>query len=128
MIFIILENNYPRVYKGKNAVQVRRHFLLRMNSRDQWFLLKNKKICCFQGSENHNDEIKIKARSLKVQNNFYTYPIESSILNIFISNGDLEDNWFLVSIDAVLAKLFRIILPEENNFVYVPEKHTYNSI
>lgn len=98
---------------------------MRVNDRDQWFLLKSKQIAVYEGLQRTNSLVQIKARKLKSQEDFYTTPIKSSLLNIFKGKDDCIDKVELINFEDVYAKMFKIPLIEENYFVFIPEKHTY---
>lgn len=104
---------------------MKQNCILKKNMRDQWFILKNKKIAFFEEIFAEENKTYIKARVLKNQENFYTTPIESSLLNIFKSNGDFEVDIHIFEMKDILAKIFRIVLAEEGHCVFVPERHSY---
>ena len=60
------------------------------------------------------DDVMIITRAFRLKENFYTYPCQSSLLNVF-RVSQLSDQFFAFPITSLLKKC--LLLPRENYFV-----------
>lgn len=116
-------NSFPKNDFVKNSIALNESFLLRKNEKDQWFILKDKRIAYFEGICEHENMVSIKARLLVHQDDFYQTPIRSSLLNIYESDGNLSPEVSFFTLKDILAKMFKVVAGK--TFVFVPLIHTY---
>lgn len=100
-------------------------FTLKVNDRDKWFQTKSKDIVClekmkFNSEGNFENMI---GRKIKMKTNYYESPLRSSILDIFESNGLLEEQQSVWSISDVEHKLF-CIQDLNKKHIFFPILHT----
>lgn len=94
---------------------------------DQWFLT-----CCgdvvkmIHAVQIDKNKYKIVGYPLLDKSNFFTQPLTSSKLNIFMSSGQIHTESRLYDISSVRAKM--IFLQFETNFVAIPLLHTLEAL
>lgn len=108
-------------------LEITKNFILLLNEKDQWFMLRNKSIVFFGGTITLDNICYVQGRVVESQSDFYTEPIKSSNLNIYKSNGILSNVRQNFSLSDVYVKLFKIPVSGSDLFVFVPERHTYIS-
>lgn len=91
------------------------------NGKDKWFLTHDNIIVAFHFVLKHNENYIIRGSALKNIESFFQKPFDSNHLNIFMSDGELNDarNFEL---NSIKAKMF--CLPYENKWVFIPLLHT----
>lgn len=120
---------YPMMTKPMSAhvdrymkVFISKSFSLSPTPANKWFLTKRKEIVSME----YGMEVKcmkcIAGKPLIATNDFFIYPIRSSDINIFISNGKCSSDERINPLEDIAAKLF--CLQYHNDFVFIPLLHT----
>lgn len=94
---------------GKKSIQFM-DFVLKANGRDKWFQTKSNDIICFEGIKlgSEGEFQKIIGYRIKTKNDYYVKPMRSSLLDIYESDGILEQDKSFYNIEDVENKLFCI--------------------
>lgn len=92
------------------------------NNGDKWFLTKVGQIIQMKYIYQVNNAYKICGFELKRKDPFFVTPINSTKLNIYLSDGEMENKDQIFDISTVSAKIF--CLPFHSNFVFIPLLHS----
>lgn len=128
----------PRLYYGKeyenfiayDKIELKPDIML-SNRRigDCWFLAKTNdtefQIVKMEFATKDRDSYKIWGSQLKELKTYFNYPLKSSKLNIYASDGQTESATFW-DIKMIVAKL--ICLPSGKEFVFIPILHTLEEL
>lgn len=119
-MFVFSEKSGPVV---KNQTIIFSNFIIKNNNRDNWFLTKNKEIVSFTKIifDQNTKFYSIFGQKIIHKTDFYEYPIKSSKLDIFSSNGSLDA--ISEKLEDIHSKLF-CITDTQNNKVFFPILHT----
>lgn len=100
-------------------------FVIQNNGKDNWFLTKAREIVYFKDVEfdGFGHISHLVGQKVIDKTNFYEQPIQSSLLNIYKSKGDLDiqRKW---SLNDVESKMF-CIKDLDKQHVFFPIVHTY---
>lgn len=77
------------------------------NVKDKWFLTHNSEIVEFHFIVKGNENFVIRGSSLKNTRVFFEQPVNSTRLNIFLSDGELN-HFKYFNLSEIKAKMFRI--------------------
>lgn len=72
------------------------------------------------------NNFKIVGQNIIEKNDFFTKPVNSSKLDIFLSNGELDDQLNSYNLQEIEAKI--ICLPYGTDFVFIPLLHTMDNL
>lgn len=89
---------------------------------DQWFLTRSGDVVKMKHAIEIHNTYKICGFSLIRKGAFFLKPLNSAKLNIFMSDGELNNEISTFDINAIAAKM--ICLESESNFVYIPILHS----
>lgn len=92
-------------------------------SADSWFLTKDNEVVkmCHAKKGDFKD-VKVVGKVIKNLSPFFSNPITSSKLQIFISDGDLHDDLRFFNLHSILTKM--VCLPYYDEIVLMPLVHT----
>lgn len=107
-----------RVEKISSSIAM--HSKLQCNGKDQWFLSRKQELVLFEGLSGQL----LRGRVISEKCDFYIFPVFSSRLNIFLSNGVPDISERLFNSEDYLVKMFKIPYMGEK-CVFSPVKHTY---
>lgn len=116
---------YPRVDTARNIVALKAGFTLKKNEKDQWFILRDKRIAFFEEVREEQGKVFIEAKIIARKRDFYLTPIKSSFLDIYESDGEVNTETIICSSNEILAKMFKIVKPDTKSFVFFPLRHSY---
>lgn len=88
---------------------------------DKWFLTKDSQVVEFHFAIKHNEKHFLNGSRIKNLRNFFTYPISSKNINIFVANNEKYEAEYY-ELDDVKAKM--VCLTSEDEFVFIPLLHT----
>lgn len=89
---------------------------------DKWFLSKDRNIMEMQMViRNNTGKIMLVAKRIKEKENFFSKPFYSSFINIYLTNGETEEECYC-SLEQILCKMF--CMKYETKYVFVPLLHT----
>lgn len=108
---------FKQVQFKKNAMLSSRN----SNGKDKWFLTQDNKIVEFHFIIKKRSSFIIRGSALKNTQHFFEKPFNSKHLNIFQSDGKLNDFQYY-ALNEIKAKMF--CLPYKNMWVFVPLLHT----
>lgn len=92
------------------------------NGKDKWFLTHDNIIVAFHFISKEHGSYILHGSALENTENFFSKaPLDSKYLNIFLSNGELQDPSDF-QLNSIKAKMFCV--PYENNYVFLPLLHT----
>lgn len=91
------------------------------NGKDKWFLTHDNVIIEFHFIAKKNENYIVRGSALQNKRNFFETPFDSKNLNIFLSDGKLNEFQYF-ELSAIKAKMF--CLPYEKEWVFVPLLHT----
>lgn len=111
---------YDRIEIAPNVTLTNR------KSADSWFLTCNEAIVKMMYAEKKNDKYAIAGVSIQEKKEFFKNPLTSTQLNIYASDGKLNDDLRIHSIDSIVAKM--VCLPCEGEFVFIPLEHSMDSL
>lgn len=89
--------------------------------KDQWFLTYEKEIVCMQYAQKVGEDIFIYGDEIRKKKDFYTTPIASSHLDIFLTDGIQAGSPKLFNIKCIDKKLFA--MQDLNKMVFFPLLH-----
>lgn len=93
---------------------------------NSWFLTKDKDIVKMKYSKTSNGKYIIVGEYINNKTNFFDYPLTSSKLNIFISDGVTNSEFRNYDLESVMAKM--VCLPYNDQFVFIPLLHSMESL
>lgn len=73
-----------------NQIEYKANIILRNNVKDQWILLDDNNVLCFDFAISRGNEYFICGRKLNETENFFTRPFDSKHLNIHLSDGQFS--------------------------------------
>ena len=114
-----MDNNtiyYERVYPKEGVI------LSAERNQDKWFMTQEKEIMCIISAKMIHEKVYVKCRAIKLKHSFFEQPFESSFLNIFISDGILNDLTKEIDLNCFKCKLLKLNC--KNNFVFLPLLHS----
>lgn len=117
--FVVFEHSlaYQQVEFKQNAVLSS----FKGNAKDKWFITHRNEIVEFHFIVKRNGNYDIHGSALKNTQNFFENPFDSRRLNIFLSDGELN-NYKYFKLNEIKAKMF--CMPYGNMWVFVPLLHT----
>lgn len=89
---------------------------------DRWFLTHLNEIVVMNYALKIGDHFKICGSRIKEKRNFFTYPLHSGALCIYMSDGRTEDHTTFFDINSIKAKM--LCISNENDFLHIPLLHT----
>lgn len=133
-------NNFsPKLYYGRqrdndlmyDKIEIKPDVTLSNRKRgDSWFLAKSDNakihIVKMKYAFKDDDQFKICGWSLDERTEFFNFPVTSTKLHIYASNGKTCNELDVFNIESVIAKM--ICLPCKEIFVYIPLLHTLESL
>lgn len=93
---------------------------------DSWFSSKSGQIVKMKYALKIGNNFKIVGQNIIEKNDFFTKPVNSSKLDIFLSNGELDDQLNSYNLQEIEAKI--ICLPYGTDFVFIPLLHTMDNL
>lgn len=93
---------------------------------DQWFLTRNNDIVKMKFAIKMGNVFKIVGNKVNLKEAFFTKPINSTILHIYASSGDIDTENHQFNLNEIFAKL--ICLQLNQRFVYMPILHTLENL
>ncbi|XP_055306815.1 uncharacterized protein LOC129571070 [Sitodiplosis mosellana] len=89
---------------------------------DSWILTYSLEIFQFKYVMSTGNAVHVYGTPVPRLENFFTYPLSSSLLNIFKSDGKSETNLMSFNLNEIKAKMLR--LKSCDDFVFIPLLHT----
>lgn len=110
--------------KGYEKIFIKPDIMLSVKKTgDQWFLTKSNEIVKMKCAIKIGNVFKIVGNKLISKTDFFTFPLSSSILNIYSSNGYVDvDNQIQFDLSQIQAKM--ICLKSQQNIVLMPILHS----
>lgn len=108
---------YP-IFKKSNLIQFK-NFKINCTDKNKWFLTNTNDIIMFKETKMVNGKYFISGQKLKKQDSFYKNPFNSVNLQIFSSDGILEEK-SLFEVKEVSSKLFSFRLKNAANVIFIP--------
>lgn len=99
--------------------------MLQKNTKDQWFLTKTLELVSFEGVFKKDDAIFIRGFSILHKEDYTDFPLQSSLLHTYKSNGHLHLVGRNFKVDDFFAKMFQIPI-NETEYLFSPLKHTFS--
>lgn len=93
-------------------------------SNDSWFLTKFKEIVKFEFA--NGIDFKLYGRKIKEKQTFFDNPISSAKLDIYESDGLLEENLHIFNVESIEAKM--MCLSCKSKFVFIPLLHSMENL
>lgn len=93
---------------------------------DQWFLTRIGEIVKMKYATEINNTFKICGNSLIRKGAFFTKPLTSTKLNIYQSDGELNEHSDTYDIESIIAKM--MCFGFESKFVFIPLLHSLESL
>lgn len=93
---------------------------------DQWFLTKSGNIVKFRYAIRSESSLKILGNRVMNKTNFFSSPISSQILKIYVSDGELDDALSMFNLDDIMAKMIFLHFNEQH--VFAPILHSLDSL
>lgn len=95
------------------------------NDSNSWFLTRNFDIVKMRHIIRVENSFRVYGNRLQNKTDFFTKPLSSQILHIFLSNGQLNDEMSFYSLKQIMSKM--MCLNSKQNFVFIPILHTIKS-
>lgn len=124
MLLYFSEKEYPVYDFKKNLIDLGT-CALQKNTTDQWFLTKTLELVSFEGIFKKLDEHFIRGRIISHKENDPDFPLDSSLLHTYKSNGILSSVESIFTVKDFFAKMFKIRL-NETEYIFSPLKHTFS--
>lgn len=115
------QHQLQKCHRIFDTVCISKDFILCNNFKDGWFLTKRNNIVSMINATYFEGNIFIYGSEIKTKWDFFEFPIKSSYLNIYKSNGKTIRPK-LYSLNDIKCKLFS--LKYNNEFVFLPLIHT----
>lgn len=114
-------------YQMHSKINIKRDIFLSSRKKgDQWFLTRSGDIAKMNHCIQINRAYKVCGFVIKNKCNYFTAPLQSSKLNIFMSDGEVHGDLCMFDLKSIAAKM--MCLPFETNFVFIPLLHTLESL
>lgn len=121
--FPVLEFNLAEEKDSYSKITLKGNVILSTRKiGDQWFLTHCGSIVKMRSATKISGEFKISGHSLRNICDFFISPINSTYLNIFKSDGVLNDELISYGLHSIKAKM--VFLEYESEFVFIPLLHT----
>lgn len=117
---------YPILDFKHKSITVSRHCILKPNNKDEWFLTKTGVLVNYEEFVANDKEILLKGKIVAEKEDFYNWPLKSSLMDIYKSNGIVGHESTLYNISDFMVKMFKIPTEVDGEFVFSPLRHTYN--
>lgn len=101
-------------------------FLSNRKIGDRWLLTKSGDVVAMRYATRRDDSYSIHGVRVRQKSDFFTLPYSSHITDIYLSDGQLDDNEHTYSHNEIKAKL--ICLSYEDKFVFIPLLHSVDEL
>lgn len=110
-----------------NAIFIKSDVMLsNRKESDSWFMSISNEIVKLKYVIQKNNSYKIVGQNIKQKRSFFEKPIDSSKLDIYITNGEVTDELHVYGLNSVKSKM--MCLSSDDEFVFLPLLHSMESL